>query len=129
MANFQLQDSQKVTYAIYESDKDGNIDAPGPGDTVVVSSASPASLSVVADAVVDPAKVPNNPDGTPGDVADCLQTGFLVGGAKIAAGLQVLATFSHADGSAAPAPVNVLVDIVVGAAVTGSISLGAPVSQ
>lgn len=129
MANFQLQDSQKVSYAVAEFDKDGNIEAPGAGDSVAVASDSPSSLTVAADAAVDPAKVPNNPDGSAGDPTKYLQTGFLIGGATLKTGVQVTATFAHTDGSAAPPPVVDLIDIVVGPIATGAISLGTPVNQ
>lgn len=127
--NFQLQDSFKVTYAAQEADADQNVVAPGSGDTVLVSSSDTASLTVVPDTAVDPAKVPNNADGTPGDPTKVLQTGFLVGGTKAQVGVKVTATFSHADGSAAAPPVEDLIDVIVGPATTGSLSLGTPVSQ
>jgi hypothetical protein len=124
MSNFALQDSQKVSYAISEADAKGNVVPPGAGDTVAVTSDSPSSLTVVADAAVDPAKLPT------GAVAkNYLGTGFLVGGTAPKVGVQVTATISHTDGSPAPAPVVDLIDIIVGAAVTGAISLGTPVNQ
>jgi hypothetical protein len=123
-ANFQLQDNFQVPYAIFEADADQNVEAPGAGDSVVVTSSDVASLTVVPDTTVDPAKVP-----TGANPAFALQTGLLVGGAKIQAGVQVTATFAHADGSQAPPPVVDLIDIVGGAVTTGSISLGTPVVQ
>jgi hypothetical protein len=129
LANFQLQDSQKVPYAIAEFDADGNIVAPGVGDSVAVTTSDPASLTAAPDATVDPAKVPANADGTPGNPANYLQTGFLVGGKKAQLGVGATATFTHTDGTKAPPAVTDLLDIVVGPAVTGAISLGAPVSQ
>jgi hypothetical protein len=124
MANFQLQDTFKVPYAIFEADADSNVTAPGTGDTVAVTSSDTASLTVLPDAAVDPAKVPA---GT--DPAKCMQTGFLVGGSKAQVGVGATATFSHADGSAAPPPVTDLIDVVAGPGTTGSISLGTPVAQ
>ena len=124
MANTQLQDSFKVSYAVFEADADKNVTAPGAGDTVVVASSDTASLTVVPDATVDATKVP-----TGSDPATCMQTGFLVGGTKAQVGVTATATFAHSDGSAAPSPVSDLIDIVVGPATTGSISLGTPVSQ
>jgi hypothetical protein len=129
MGNFQLQDSQKVPYAVFESDADGTIGKPGAGDSVVIASSDAASMIVAPDAAVDPAKVPNNADGTPGDPTKCLQTGFLVGGKKAQVGVQATATFAHSDGTPAPAPVVDLIDIIVGPLTTGAISLGTPVAQ
>lgn len=129
MANVQLQDTQKVPYAVFEFDADGNVATPGSGDSVSVASDSLNSATVQPDASVDPAKVPNNADGTAGDAADCLQTGFILGGKTPKVGVQITATFTHADGSAAPSPVADLIDIVTGPGVTGSISLGTPVNQ
>lgn len=124
MANFQLQDSQKVPYAIFESDAKGNIDPPDTGDSVVVTTSDSASLTVVPDAAVDPAKVPGG--NAP---ANCLQTGFIVGGAKAQLAVQVTATFTHTDGTPAPPAAVDLVDVIVGPITTGTISLGTPVSQ
>lgn len=129
MANFPLQDSQQVPYAAAEFDAKGNIDAPGAGDSVVVSTDSPESLSIVPDASVDPAKVPNNPDGTPGDPSKYLQTGFIVGGNTAKVGCGVTATFTHTDGTNPPAPVTDLIDLISGPIATGGLSLGTPVNQ
>jgi hypothetical protein len=129
MANTQLQDSFKIPYAIFETDADSNVAVPGAGDSVGLSSSDIASLTVLPDAAVDPAKVPNNADGTPGDPTKCLQTGFLVGGSKAQAGVKITAVFAHADGTQAPANVVDLFDIVVGPATTGVIALGTPVAQ
>ena len=124
MANFQLQDTQKVSYAIFESDSDGNVGTPGAGDSVVVTTSDAASLTVAPDAVVDPAKVQ-----APAVASQCLQTGFLVGGKKPQAGVGATVTFAHTDGTSAPPPVTDLIDIIVGPLTTGAISLGTPVSQ
>lgn len=124
MANPQLADNQKVPYAVFELDSDGSIAVPGSGDSVAVVSSAPASLTVNPDANVDPTKVPTGVDAT-----RCLQTGFLFGGTTAAVGVQVTATFTHTDGSAAPPPVVDLIDVVTGAPVTGSIALGVPVAQ
>ena len=124
MANFQLQDTQKVPYAVFESDADGNIGTPGTGDSVSVTTDSPTSLSISSDATVDPAKVPAG-----ANASQCLQTGFIVGGSVNKVGCQVTATFSHADGTPAPAAVVDLIDNIVGPLTTGALSLGAPVSQ
>lgn len=124
MPNFALQDTQKVPYAVFESDADGNVGTPGAGDSVVVSSDSPNSITVVPDPAVDPAKVQ-----APATAAQALQTGFIVGGKVNKVGCQVTATFTHSDGTPVPAPVVDLIDNVVGPLSTGAISLGAPVSQ
>lgn len=127
--NTQLQDQQKIPYAIAEFDADGNIVPPGSGDTAAVSSSDTASLTVSPDAAIDPAKVPNNPDGTPGDPTKYLQTGFLVGGAKVQTGVGATSTITHSDGTPGPAPVTDLLDIIVGPAATQVMSLGQAVSQ
>jgi hypothetical protein len=124
MANFQLQDSFEVSYAAFEADADSNSVAPGSGDTVVVASSAVSSLTVVPDAAVDPTKVPAGVSPS-----TCLQTGLLVGGRTAATGVSVTATFSHADGTSAAPVVTTLVDVVVGPATTGSLSLGTPVTQ
>jgi hypothetical protein len=124
MPNFQLQDSFEVPYAAFEADADSNSVAPGSGDTVSVISSDTASLTVVPDATVDATKVPTGTDPT-----TCLQTGLLVGGKKAQVGVSVTATFSHSDGTPAAKPVVDLIDVIVGPATTGSISLGTPVSQ
>jgi hypothetical protein len=129
MSNFQLRDSQKVPYAVAEFDAKGVLDAPGAGDSVALTTDSSSSLSIVPDATVDPAKVPNNADGTPGNPANYLQTGFIVGGSSPKSGCQVVATFAHADGTPAPPPVVDLIDVVAGPIVSGGISLGTPVDQ
>lgn len=129
MANNQLQDTFKVSYAASEADADQNPGVPGAGDSVVFSSDSPNSITVVPDAVVDPLKVPNNPDGTKGDPTKVLQTGFIVGGKVNKVGCQVTATYAHTDGTSAPPPVVLLFDNVVGPLSTGAVALGTPVSQ
>lgn len=129
MANFALQDSQKVPYSVAEFDAKGVLDKPGAGDTVTVTTDSPASLSIVPDAAVDPAKVPNNADGTPGDPTNYLQTGFIVGGSSPKVGCGVIATFSHADGTTPPPPVTDLIDLIAGPIATGGLSLGTAVNQ
>jgi hypothetical protein len=129
MPNFQLQDSFKVPYAAQEADADQAPVAPGSGDTVVVTSSDTASMTVVPDATVDPAKVPNNADGTPGNPSFVLQTGYLVGGKKAQTGVKAIATFAHADGTPSAPQVQDLIDIVVGPATTGTLSLGTPVAQ
>src|SRR5579864_4109156 len=123
MANFQLQDSQKVPYAVLLTDADGNPTAPAAGDSVVVASADAASATVAADAAPDPAKAPAG--------SSPLQTGFIVGGAKLAAGLKITATITLANPPKAgqPAPIVDLVDIVGGPSANGSITLGTPVAQ
>lgn len=124
MPNFQLQDSQNVPYAIAEYDAKGNIEAPGSGDSVSVTSDSTGSLTVQPDDSVDPAKLPAG-----ADPADYLQTGLLIGGSTPKNGVQVTATFAHSDGSPAPDPVTDLIDVIVGAIKTGAIILGTPVNQ
>jgi hypothetical protein len=124
MANFQLQDTQKVPYCIFESDSDGNVGTPGAGDSAVVTTSDPASLTVAADAVVDPAKVPAG-----ATAAQALQTGFLVGNKKAQAGVGATVTITHTDGTAAPPPFTDLLDIIVGPLTTTAMALGTPVSQ
>ena len=129
MSNFALQDSQKVPYSVAEFDAKGVLDAPGAGDTVVVTTDSPNSLSISPDAAVDPAKNPLNADGTPGNPANYLQTGFIVGGSTPKVGCQVVATFAHSDGTTPPAPAVDLIDLIAGPIVTGGLSLGTAVNQ
>jgi hypothetical protein len=112
MANFQLGDTEKVQYSLTELDADSNPASAQPGDVVTVVSADPASLTVV-------------PDATP--VAGSVASGFLVGGAKLATGLAVTATVTHADGTTLS--VVDLIDIVGGKASSLSLGLGAPVAQ
>lgn len=129
MADFQLQDSQKVPYAISEVDAKGNIDTPDAQDSATLTSSDTASITIVPDTTVDPAKVPNNPDGTPGDPTKYLQTGFIVAGSKLQTGVTVTVTVNHGDGQASPPPTVDTFDIVGGTPTTTVITLGTPVSQ
>ncbi len=113
MANFQLGDTEQVTYALTELDADSNPATPAAGDTISVVSSDTASLTVV-------------PDATP--VAGSVASGLLVGGKKLGTGIQVTATVSHADGSPSLS-VTDLIDVVGGKASSLSLGLGAPVSQ
>lgn len=120
MANFQLQDVQKVPYAVLETDADGNSVAPVAGDTCVGTSADTASFTIVPDATPDAAKAPAG--------SSPVQTGFIVGGSKNQAGVVLTFTISHADGSPAIIITDTL-DNVTGPATNGSVSLGTPVAQ
>ena len=122
MANVQLQDVQKIPYAVLETDADGNAVVPAAGDSVSVVSADTDSFTVVPDTTVDPAKAPAG--STP------LQTGFIVGGKKNQAGVSITATITKGDSTATPIPpIVILLDNVTGPASNGSISLGQPEAQ
>ena len=122
MANQPLQDTFKLPYFATELDADGN-QAMDPGDSVAVTTDDTAKATVAPDATVDPAKVPSGTDAT-----KVLQTGFLVGGSKLGT-VNVTATFSHTDGTAAPPPISVAVDILSGPPVTGGFGFGTAVPQ
>lgn len=111
MPNFQLQDSQKVPYALIETDSVGNQTTPGSGDSFSVVSSDPDSLTVVADA-------------TP--TAGALASGFLVAGKKLQVGVTVTAT-ANINGTSINAVDTI--DIVGGVASSISISLGSPIPQ
>lgn len=112
MANFQLGDTQKVSYAISEVDADGNPASPQPGDVVSVISGDINSATITQDA-------------TP--VAGSIASGFIVGGSKEAVGLTITATVAHADGTSFKSVT--LIDIIGGPATGISLTLGAPVNQ
>lgn len=121
--DIQLQDSQKIPYAISEVDADGNIVPPGTGDSVALVSSDNASIQVVADSTIDTAKLPS------GAVAsNYLQTGFIEGRSKLQNGVTVTATITKGTGTA-PAPAVDTFDVIAGPATTTSIAVGTPVSQ
>ena len=112
MPNFQLGDTEKVSYALTELDAASNPAAANPSDVITVVSSDVASLTVV-------------PDATP--VAGSVASGFLVGGSKLQIGVTVMATATHTDGTTLS--VTDTLDIVGGVASSLSLGLGAPVSQ
>jgi hypothetical protein len=112
MANFQLGDTEKVSYALTELDADSNPASAQPGDTVAIVSSDTASATVV-------------PDAAP--VAGSVASGFIVGGKKLQTGVTITATVTHADGTSLT--VADTIDIVGGKASSLSLGLGAPVSQ
>jgi len=112
MANFQLGDTEKVSYALTELDADSNPATPAPGDTITVVSSDTASATVV-------------PDATP--AAGSVASGFILGGTKLQTGVTITATVTHTDGTTLS--VVDTIDIVGGKASSISLGLGAPVSQ
>lgn len=113
MSNFQLQDNFKAPYALTVLDKDNNPTSLQAGETVAVTSDSPASLTVAPDA--SPA---------PGTIA----SGFLVGGTTLKVGCIATAQVTKADGTPGLS-VAQLLDVVAGAEASISLGLGAPVAQ
>lgn len=110
MANFQLQDVQRVPYQLIAVDADGNPAQLAPGSIIVVSSSDPDSAAVVPDAT--PA---------PGSVA----SGVISGGAKLGT-VQINAAVTNADGT--PGPTGAIsLDIVSGPAASITFGLGTPV--
>jgi hypothetical protein len=118
----QLQDVFRVSYAATELDADGN-QAVDPGDTAALTVDDSSKATIVADAAVDPEKVPAG-----ADPAKVLQTGFIVGGKTLGV-VNITTTFAHADGSQAPPPVVTALEIVSGPPATGGLSLGVPIPQ
>lgn len=115
MANTQLGDSQKIPYSYFLNDKDSNLVPLAAGQTVSVVSSDTASATVV-------------PDATP--AAGSTASGFILGGAKLQAGVTV--TFSALDVDGTTKLVDDVVDtfdVVVGKAVTAAVTLGTPVDQ
>lgn len=110
--NFQLGDTEKVQYALTELDGASNPATAQPGDVVSVVSSDNDSASVV-------------PDATP--TAGSVGSGWILGGKKLAVGLTITATVTHADGTSLS--VADTLDIVGGKASSLSLGLGAPVSQ
>jgi len=113
MANFQLGDTEKVSYTLTALDADSNPAVLADGDTISVTSSDPASASVVADA-------------TP--ISGSLASGFIVGGKKIKTGVSITFSATKADGSLDLTVVD-LIDIVGGTATSLSVSLGSPIAQ
>ena len=112
--NFQLEDDQKVPYAVTVTDADNNPTNLQPGDTVTAVSSEPASLTVV-------------PDATP--AAGSVASGFLVAGTTLAVGVSFTVTITPAAAGAAPIVATDLIDIIAGVETGISIGLGAPVAQ
>lgn len=112
MANFQLQDVQKVAYSLAAVDADGLPATLPSGASVAVSSSDPTIATVV-------------PDATP--AAGSIASGFVVAQAKLGT-VQINAAVTNADGSAGPTGA-VSIDVVSGPAASISFSLGTPVSQ
>lgn len=118
----KMFDSQKVPYAIFELDAKG-VPVLDPGDSAAVTVDAPTGSTIVPDTAVDPSKILNG-----FDPAKCLGTGFIVGGST-AGTANVTATFAHTDGTPAPPPATVAIPVTAGVPATGTIQLGAPVSQ
>jgi len=114
MANFQLQDAQKVSYAVAVTDVDNNPTTLQPGDVVTAISSMPASLAVV-------------PDATP--VAGSVASGFLVASSTLALGVTFTVTITPAATGAAAIVATDLIGVVAGADTGVTITLGTPVSQ
>lgn len=114
MANFQLQDVQKVPYVVTELDADGNVATPGAGDTCAVTSDDTTKATIV-------------PDATP-SVTGAIQTGFVVGGSTLGT-VNITSTITHADGTPGPSPVTDAIDILSGPPATQGFALGTPVNQ
>ncbi len=112
MANFQLEDVQKVSYALAALDADGNAATLDAGDTIAVTSGDSTMASVV-------------PDATP--AAGFLASGFILGGA-VEGTVLISAAVTKADGSAG-ASGGVAIDVTSGPAASITFSLGAPVAQ
>ena len=112
MPNFQLGDTEKAPYTLTELDAASNPAAPSPGDVILVSSDSPASASIVPDAV---------------PVAGSVASGFVVGGKTPKAGVVITATVTHTDGTSLSTTDTI--DVVGGVASSISFALGPPVAQ
>lgn len=112
MANLQLQDVQKVPYAIQAVDADGNPAALAAGSTLAVASSDPTMATVV-------------PDATP--AAGSVASGFIVGQSKLGT-VQINVQETKADGTAGLSGA-VSIDIVSGPAAQLVIAPGTPVAQ
>ncbi len=112
MANFQLGDTEKVSYALTELDADSNPATADPADVISIVSSDTASATVVPDATA---------------AAGSVASGFIVGGKKVQTGVTITASVTHSDGSVLS--VVDTIDIVGGKASSISLGLGAPVSQ
>jgi hypothetical protein len=113
MANFQLDDTQKVAYALVAFDAANNPAQVAAGDVISVSSSDVASATVVPDAV---------------PAAGSLASGFIVSGSKAQVGVQITASAKKADGSLDLQVVD-LIDVVSAAASSLGLSLGKPVPK
>lgn len=124
----QLRDSEKIPFYVVERDLKSN-PVKDDGDSATVTVDVAASATVALDAAVDPAKIPNGPDGKPEvDPALVLATGFLVGGSTVGP-FNVTTSFAHTDGSEPPADVVSPFTLLSGAPSSGAISFGAPIAQ
>ena len=117
MPNVQLATNQKMSYAVFETDVNGNVVAPGKGDSVSIT-ASTADVSLV-------------PDATP--VPGAVASGFIVANPASAGvvGVAIAEQVTLANGTVLPAVTN-LVDVIAAAAlpaVASTFVFGAPVAQ
>lgn len=126
MANPQLGDSQKQSYAYALNDKVSDFVALKAGQTVTVTSDS-ASVIVAPDASPT-IHLPGDPtDGQPDPNSNA--TGFLVG-SKTLGTANITFSALDADGTTKlVADVVDSIDVVVGAAVTAAVTLGTPIDQ
>lgn len=113
MANPQIGDSEKASYALVELDALSNPATPKASDVITITSSDTDSATIV-------------PDATP--VAGSVASGFVVGGKKVQTGVVITATVDHGDGTPA-LTVSDTIDIVGGTASSLSLGLGAPVAQ
>lgn len=108
--NFQLASNQKVPYRVTHID--GSLLAPG--NTLAVDSADVSSATIV-------------PDAAP--AAGSLASGFIVGGAKLAAGLKITTTEKNSAGVVTDT-VAIAIDVVGAAAAANlAMALGTAVPQ
>jgi hypothetical protein len=122
MANTQLQDSMKMSFALVEHDNAGVGEGPSAGDTCTVTLSDPTLATVV----LDPTPLPvTNADGS---TTPSVASGFIVALPK-AGTVTISGTIKHADGTDGPPVTSVPVDIIVGPASTASFSFGTPVAQ
>jgi len=112
--NFQLQDSQKVSYQLTGTDSAGVATSTLPdGSTLTVASSDQTLAQVV-------------PDSTP--AAGSLASGNIVAQPKTGT-VQINATLVAADGTTVLATGSVSIDIVAGALANITVNLGTPVAQ
>lgn len=111
--NFQLGDSQKVSYSLTERDAKGHPVPADPTDVITVVSSDETAVTVV-------------PDATP--VSGTSASGFILAGDNLAVGVSITATLTPADGSAPLSDVR-LIDVVAGKPSTLSFGFGVPVNQ
>jgi len=119
VSNPQIGDSQKAPYLFTIFDKDGQPIQPLPDDPPITVVASSPSITIVPDAV---------------PIAPAAASGFAVGGAPVPTlGVTITANYTPGPTATAAGAVPVVqvdtVDVVPGAATTGTFTLGPPVSQ